>query len=304
MQASFLSQAPVVSQTRQPSQLEGVIFSIIIPSWNNLAFLKMCIASLKKNSRYPHQIIVHLNEGIDGSKEWVEAQGLDFTYSAENIGICYAMNLARTLATSDLLVYFNDDMYACPDWDFWLYEEAKKQTSPYFFLSSTMIEPRETGNACAIAPFDFGSHPNNFNEAALLEKFATMQKADWNGATWPPSVLPTLLWDLVGGYSVEFSPGMYSDPDFSMKLWTLGVRNFKGLGKSRVYHFMSKSTGKLTFKKNGSHLFLQKWGISTNVFTNHYLRRGQLWTGAVNAPELTFRLKMRLCISRIKRRFN
>ena len=131
-----------------------------------------------------------------------------------------------------------------------------------------------------------------------------MQKTDWNGATWPPSVLPTLLWDLVGGYSTEFSPGMYSDPDFSMKLWELGVRNFKGLGKSRVYHFMSKSTGKLTFKKNGSHLFLQKWGISANFFTKHYLRRGQMWTGALNTPDQTFTLKMRLCISRIKRRFN
>ncbi len=303
MQASFLSQAPTVSQTSQPTRVDGTVFSIIIPSWNNLTFLKMCISSLKKNSRYQHQIIVHVNEGLDGSKAWVEAEKLDFTYSVNNIGVCYALNLARRLATNDLLVYFNDDMYACPDWDFWLYEEVKKQTSPYFFLSSTMIEPRETDNICAIAPFDFGSHPDNFNEAGLLENFSIMQKNDWNGATWPPSVLPTLLWDLVGGYSTELSPGMYSDPDFSMKLWELGVRNFKGLGKSRVYHFMSKSTGKLSFKKNGSYLFLQKWGISANVFTKHYLRRGQMWAGALNTPEQTFTFKMRLCLSKIKRKF-
>jgi len=34
--------------------------------------------------------------------------------------------MARTLAKCKLLVYFNDDIYACPDWDFWLYEEVKK----------------------------------------------------------------------------------------------------------------------------------------------------------------------------------
>ncbi len=30
--------------------------------------------------------------------------------------------------------------------------------------------------------------------------------------------------------SEEFSPGMYSDPDLSMKLWQEGVRYFKGIG--------------------------------------------------------------------------
>ena len=26
------------------------LFSILIPSWNNLAFLKLCVASIRKNS--------------------------------------------------------------------------------------------------------------------------------------------------------------------------------------------------------------------------------------------------------------
>ena len=82
----------------------------------------MCVASLRKNSRFKHQIIIHLNESNDGSKAWVEQNNLDYSYSEANIGICYAMNIARTLAKTDYLVYFNDDMYACPDWDYWLYE--------------------------------------------------------------------------------------------------------------------------------------------------------------------------------------
>lgn len=308
MHPTFLSSTPTITKHRSKISADEAIFSIIIPSWNNLDLLKICIASLKKNSRYTHQIIVHLNEGADGSKAWIEAQGLDFTYSTENIGICYAMNLARSLATTDLLVYFNDDMYACPDWDFWLYEEVKKQTSSYYFLSVTMIEPRETGNSCVIAPFDFGSGPHDFNEAALLEKFHLMPKGDWHGATWPPSVVPTMLWDLVGGYSTELSPGMYSDPDFSMKLWELGVRQFKGVGKSRVYHFMSKSTGKLKHHKakkvNGAQLFLHKWGISANVFTRFYLRRGEPWVGILSEPQTNVSFKFKVWLSMIKRKLS
>jgi len=86
------------------------------------------------------------------------------------------------------------------------------------------------------------------------------------------------LWDLVGGMSVEFSPGMYSDPDFSMKLWKSGVRLFKGVANSRVYHFGSKSTGRVK-KNKGKETFINKWGVSPSTFTGKYLKRGEDYGG-------------------------
>jgi len=53
------------------------MFSILIPSYNNLEYLKTCIDSLKKNSEYTHQIIVHINEGTDGSLEYVKEKILN-----------------------------------------------------------------------------------------------------------------------------------------------------------------------------------------------------------------------------------
>ena len=38
------------------------MFSILLPTLNNLNYLKICIDSLK-NSKFNHQIIVHVNEG-------------------------------------------------------------------------------------------------------------------------------------------------------------------------------------------------------------------------------------------------
>lgn len=299
---SFLNHPPNIYKHRSDKTDANYIFSILIPTWNNLEFLKKCVESIRKNSRYQHQIILHLNEGIDGSKEWAEQQNIDFTLSDTNIGICYAMNFARTLATCDLLVYFNDDMYACPDWDYWLHKETLQANSPYFFISSTIIEPKFTSNKCVIAPMDFGRHPSSFNEKELLKKYNIPVKNDWNGATWPPSVLPTKLWDLVGGYSTEFSPGMYSDPDFSMKLWHFGVRYFKGVGASRVYHFMSQSTKKLSKPKlNGSKIFLRKWGVSSKLFTTFYLRRGDDWNGPLPEPHENLRFKLKKLFGNIKR---
>ena len=48
------------------------MFSILIPTFNNLNYLKICVKSLQKNSKFNHQIIIHINEGIDGSLEYVK----------------------------------------------------------------------------------------------------------------------------------------------------------------------------------------------------------------------------------------
>ena len=48
------------------------MFSILIPTYNNLEYLKVCINSIRKNSKFSHQIIVHINEGTDGTLEYVK----------------------------------------------------------------------------------------------------------------------------------------------------------------------------------------------------------------------------------------
>lgn len=58
----------------------------------------------------------------------------------------------------------------------------------------------------------------------------------------------------MGGYSIELSPGMYNDPDFAAKLLMVGVRYFRGLGNSHVYHFETKTTTRIKKKKH-NHCF-------------------------------------------------
>ncbi len=282
-----------------------ILFSIIIPSWNNLALAQLCVDSIKKNSRYKHQVILHLNEGNDGTKDWAVEQELDHTHSAENVGVCYGMNAAYSLAKAEYIVFMNDDMYACPDWDFYLKEQIDKFKDHLFYVSGTLIEPKESGNVCVCAPYNFGSSAADFKEKELLEKYTSINKEDWNGASWPPSLLHRKTWDLIGGFSVEFTPGMYSDPDICMKLWHAGVRQFVGVGKSKVYHFMSKSTGKLKkkVKVSGKQTFLNKWGITSRILQKHYLRMGTRYKGALTQPDLTATYKSDMLRNKIKKIF-
>jgi glycosyltransferase involved in cell wall biosynthesis len=215
-----------------------------------------------------------VNEGSDGTLEWLKDQGIAYTHSQNNVGICYALNEAAVKATGEYLVFMNDDMYVLPEWDTALVEAIETIGHTHFFLSATILEPVFTRNNCVIAPAPFGVCPESFDEHGLLVNYQLFRKKNWLGATWPPNVVHRSLWKAVGGYSVEFSPGMYSDPDFSMKLWHAGVRVFMGIGNSRVYHFMSKTTSRLHKVHNGKNIFLQKWGVSNSQFRRTYLMSG------------------------------
>ena len=93
------------------------MISIVIPTYNNLDYLKLCLKSLKKNSSYKHEIIFHINDGSDGTLDFVKTNNYKYTISDENIGLCSSINKAAKLVSSQYILYSHDDMYFCPNWD-------------------------------------------------------------------------------------------------------------------------------------------------------------------------------------------
>jgi len=282
------------------------MFSIVIPSWNNLPYLRLCVESLRRNSRHAHQILVHVNDGSDGTREWVAGEGIEHTASDVNLGICFAVNLAAARARTGYVMYLNDDMVAAPGWDTALeLSLARVAKRPMFMLSGTMIEPVDTGNRCAVVA-DHGREPAGFDLERFSTTVRTHARADWLGATWPPTVVSRDLWHRVGGYSTEFSPGMGSDNDFSMKLWHAGCRIFLGVGDSLFYHFARASTARIR-KNDGRRQFLMKWGMTPSAFDRHCLRRGEAPPPGSDGfvlrdPELTWRWRLQGLKSALKRR--
>lgn len=256
--------------------------SIIIPTWNNLAFVRLCVESIRRHSAFQHQVILHINDGSDGTLAWAQAEKIDHTHTPGNAGICKAVNEAGGMAKHNYIVYMNDDMYVCPEWDVHIATEIKAAGTDCFMFSSTMIEPVNHNNPCVIHG-DYGQSVETFDEKRLVAECNGLEKADWTGSTWPPTIVHRKYWLITGGYSIELSPGVSSDDDFSMKMWYAGCRLFKGIGKSRVYHFQSKSTLRIT-KNNGRKQFLMKWGINQSTFSKHYIRRGTAFTGPLQDP--------------------
>lgn len=273
------------------------MFSILIPTWNNLEFVKLCVEGIRKNSSFTHQIILHINDGSDGTLFWAQQNDVEYTHTAENVGVCKAVNMASQKVIHDYVVFMNDDMYPLPDWDKQLANEITKAGSDLFMFSSTMIEPYDTGNRCVVVA-DYGRDAISFREKELLNNFNSLKRNNWSGATWPPSVVHRKWWEKVGGYSEEFSPGMSSDDDFAMKMWQAGCRIYKGVGNSLVYHFISKSTGRVV-RNDGRRQFMRKWGIKQSAFHKYYTKRGEPYTGLLKDPRLTARLLLQKLIARL-----
>ena len=273
------------------------MISIVIPTYNNLGYLKLCLKSLKKNSSFNHEIIIHINDGSDGTSDFIKANNYKHTRSDDNIGLCTSINKATKLVSNRYILYSHDDMYFCPNWDKVLLDEVKSLSHDNFYLSGTMIEPN-SGHIVS----NFGVDLNTFNEDELLSKYKDINLYDHQGTHFAPHLVSKKLWDKVGGFSEEFNPGIGSDPDFNMKLWKEGVRIFKGLNDFKVYHFGSLTTRK---KKNfiqnrGDKTFLKKWGFSTKFFKKYYLKSKTKYEGPLNEPKKTFNYFLDLLICKIR----
>jgi len=242
--------------------------SIIIPTFNNLNYLKLFLSSIKNNSSFKHEIILHINEGSDGTLEYAKKNNIKFSFSLKNIGLCSSMNKAYALTTTNYILYAHDDMYFCKNWDYFLVNEINNQKNNLYYLSGTNVSTRH-----GLINYDCGNNISDFDEKKF-EKFCLLDNTpDLQSSHWAPHLIHKELWDKIGGFSEEFNPGDGSDPDFCMKLWNENVRVFKAISKFKVYHFNSKTTrNSKVILNNGTKTFLFKYGFNPRFFRKHYLR--------------------------------
>ncbi len=272
--------------------------SIIVPTYNNLNYLRLLIKSIKENSYYNHQIILHINDGSDGTIEYAKRNNIVYTYSNKNIGLCNSINRASKLVGTDYILYSHDDMFFCKNWDTFLEEEVKKMTDNLFYLTGTNISVKN-----GLINHDCGSTPENFNEKKFHEFCKNDNSSDLQGSHWAPHLIHREIWNKINGFSEEFNPGDGSDPDFCMKLWNEKVRIFKAISKFKVYHFSSITTRKRgIYLNNGTKTFTLKYGFNPRFFRKYYLRGNgsKIYNGALDNPKMSLNMFYDYIINKLK----
>ena len=113
---------------------------------------------------------MHLNDGSDGSLEWVKSQGIKYTQSAKNVGVCLSVNHLVAQARHDWVLFMNDDMVAAPGWDTAFIAAIQSVDTDLALFFGTQIM-RENGGNDIIIKQNFGESPATFDEAKFLQHY-------------------------------------------------------------------------------------------------------------------------------------
>ncbi len=263
------------------------MFDILICTWNNIDYLKQLVFSIHKNSFFNNNILVHVNEGTDGTPEWLNSINIKYTRSESNIGLCHGTNALTDHVTKDFVCLCDDDMYVLPSWDLELLKfRSAHQLRLKYWLSSVMIEPR-LGPSTTITPHNYGNTVHNFKEDCLLSDFHIYKgsKEPVNNQQAVPLLMPATMWKDIDGYDVDFGPGSGAEEGLAKKAWDHGCRNFVSISTSLVYHFQCKSTSRQGQggAQNRDKQMIDKYGMTTQDFITNYIKRGTPWHKQLNS---------------------
>jgi GT2 family glycosyltransferase len=133
-----------------------------IPSKNNLRYLKSSIKSINENSEHEFDIVVYVDSDNDGTKEWLDSEGVRYLVNETNIprGIAYGYNRCIEAATTPIVCMFHADMYMGKGFD----TAILKYLKPLSVVSGTRIEPPLHPKGLEKIVEDFGMYPEDFKK--------------------------------------------------------------------------------------------------------------------------------------------
>jgi GT2 family glycosyltransferase len=264
----------------------------VISTYNSLEFLKLAIASVRKNSFYRDAPFVVFADGCtDGTDQWLidNQKKYDLTLLIEprneNSSNGYGMNRAAELVQTEYINFIHADMYVAPNFDKALIESI--EAYPYterVLISSYRIQPNLFHNGqepdrpgtVMVSTDLFGDMPENFKVEEFEEeafKFQVDNKdVEFAKAEGCSFLIKKRDWDFIGGNDLRFKPNGYEDMDLFLRMRNEGFK-YKVIGSSVVFHFAGRGgngffgsglekrneSNYIGEQKSGSE-FLKKWG--------------------------------------------
>jgi GT2 family glycosyltransferase len=152
-----------------------------IPSKNNLRYLKSSIGSIKENSSQEFDIIVFIDSDNDGTKEWLDKEGVKYITNESNTpkGIAYGYNRCIEVATTPIVCMFHADMYMAKGFD----TAILKYLKPLSVVSGTRIEPPLHPEGKEKIVKNFGMYPEDFLKTEFNQYTETLVKENSNKTT-------------------------------------------------------------------------------------------------------------------------
>jgi glycosyltransferase involved in cell wall biosynthesis len=263
--------------------------SLIVPSRNNLKYLKWSYAAARKNQgNHTVEYCVADDFSNDGTWEWCqEMMTADSDFKAiRNDGptrlghtILYD-RLVNEVASHDVCMIYHADMYLCPG----ALDAIEKHIGDKKIVSLTRIEPPLHPPGPEKIIRDFGTEPEEFKEDELLkdlDKHALYIRAEKTEGIFAPWAFMKADFQEIGGHDDLYAPQSKEDSDIFNRFHLNGIK-FIQTWQGFVYHMTcrgSRFNPTLTTpgqnspeweaqNQRSTRNFIRKWG--------HFVKHDQL----------------------------
>ncbi|BBK75633.1 glycosyltransferase [Clostridium butyricum] len=265
-------------------------YSIVILTYNQLEYTKVCIDSIRKyNSADNCEIIIVDNYSTDGTVEWLKDQGdIKYILNNENRGFPAGCNQGIELSQKDNDIFLlNNDTVIMPNSIFnlrmGLYSDenigatgAISNSVSYYQQISQQYE--DFNGYMTFAMSNNITNNKAYDQRVKLVGFAMLIKRN--------------VLDKVGLLDERFTPGNYEDDDLSLRIIVEGYKLLL-CKDSYIHHFGSVSFRENADKYNkllkiNSKKFMDKWGnTSENIFGLRYELVDKIDKSRLNLNEQT-----------------
>ncbi|MDR1702194.1 MAG: glycosyltransferase [Sporomusaceae bacterium] len=243
--------------------------SIIILTYNQLDYTKICLESIKLYTQGDYEIIVVDNASSDGTAEWLKGQKEIITiFNTENKGFPAGCNQGILRAEGEVIVLLNNDTIVTPHWldnlvaclessaDIGAAGPATNANSYYQYVDVD-YEQFDFQGLVAFAAKNNRSHAGVRKERLKLTGFCLAVKKE--------------VIAKIGLLDEIFSPGYAEDDDFCVRMIQAGykimfcadsfVHHFGKVSFAEFYKDPAKVQGLFPDIGNGYQKFQQKWGF-------------------------------------------
>jgi GT2 family glycosyltransferase len=217
-------------------------FSIVIPNWNGIKFIGMCLDSIALSTFKDYEVIVVDNGSSDGSKELVAEKypWVRHIKLPDNMGFAIACNEGIKAAKSDYICLLNNDIEVDPDWMAELYEGMERHpecgmgTSKMMFLDNRDVF-YNTGDLFHIWSMGGGRGQGQKDVGQYdIEEYVF-------GACAGAGVYRRELFEKIGLFDDDFFI-FAEDVDLNLRSQLVGMKSIY-LPKAKVYHIGTATVG-------------------------------------------------------------